>query len=167
MSTVDIQSQRLTTTESVQLFEFDFSNVGGSKVYIASGTEWKPGFGKLDTTWDGSVKTFEYIELEMSGVRSDLTGALAEPSLKVSCAKLWEFSSWSSSATGLNLSDYQGVRVRRQRLFYSLDNDTPFFPQTYYIKSVDEFNAYYISFTLTSTLGGDRLDLPSARKLEL
>lgn len=162
---VEIQTQKLVTQEVAQLYEFSFPT--GGYVYLASATEWEPGWGKLGPiSWETGPQTHEYIEIQMSGVRSDLTGALTEPNLIIAADKLWSFSSWSSATSGFtSLTDYQGIRVRRQRMFYDIGVHL-FFPQTYYIKSVDDFNAYSISFTLTPTLGGDKIDQPSARKLE-
>ena len=61
--------------------------------------------------------------------------------------------------------DYRGLRIRRQRIFY---NTTTFIaPQVFYVKTVDELTASTMSFTLTPSLGSERLDRPSARKLEI
>ena len=61
--------------------------------------------------------------------------------------------------------DYRGLRIRRQRFFYNVP--TLIIPQVFYVKSVDELNTSTISFTLTTSLGSERLDRPSARKMEI
>ena len=65
----------------------------------------------------------------------------------------------------MGLMDYRGVRVIRHRQFYN--TTVAVAPQVYYIKQLDELNPETISFTLTPNLGGDNLNQPSARKLEL
>jgi hypothetical protein len=165
MSNVEIQSQSLVTEETAQLYEI---LINGYYVYLASGLEYQSGFQNIDYTWNGSTKNFQYIEIAMSGVRSDLTGALSEPSLQIACDSLWKNDTWDTATFGFtSLAQYQGARVTRQRIFYDMAVRTTFFPQTYYIKEVSEFDAYSITFTLTPMLGGDTLDLPSARKLDL
>lgn len=166
MSTPVEQSQLLATNGVTSLFEFDFTSIGGStSVYLASSLQDINNPQPITIQWVNGVQTFEYIEIDMSGVRSDTTGNLAEPMLQIAAHRLWSFSDWASATSGFNLLDYRGLRVRRQRLFY--DTATVILPQTFYIKSVDELSSNVIAFSLTPMLGGDTVDKPSARKLEL
>ena len=158
MSTVNIQSQKLSTNWVAQLFQFRFP--AGNTVYLANALEWLPGWSKF---YNGQ---YDYVEIEMAGIRSDLTGALSEPSLRIASDKLWSNSGWAAATNGLSLSDYRGISVVRNRLFYNIGVNTTFYPQLFFVKSVDELSATEIVFTLTPLLGGDRLEQPSARKLE-
>lgn len=154
--TTSINTQSLVTEETAQLFDI---NINGYNIQLANGHQFAGGF----TT----IGNYQYIEIQMSGVRSDLTGAMSEPTLQIACDSLWKNDTWDTATFGFtSLAQYQGARVTRQRIFYD-DPNGFFFPQTYYIKEVSEFNARSITFTLTPMLGGDTLDLPSARKLDL
>ena len=85
-STPEIQSQSLVTQSIGQLMEFDFTSIGGSsKVYIANTQENETGtYEKLDITWtDGIEHTFEWIDFSLSNLRSDLTGQVSEPQLRI------------------------------------------------------------------------------------
>ena len=164
-----IQSQKLVTEATHELLEFDFTSIGGSaKVHIAQAHE-ELVFGEYtdsQLTWvDGNSYTFKRMDFQMSGIRSDLTGSVAEPSLKVAAYDLWQLSTWASATSGFSLMDYRGLKIRRQRLFFN--TSTYIAPQVYYVKTVDSLSATTIAFTLTPTLGSDRLDRPSARKLEI
>lgn len=169
MSTAIQETQGLVTEATYQLMEFDFTTIGGSaKIYLA--TDHQENTYQVYTdpvlTWvDGASHTFKRIDFKWSGLRSDLTGAIAEPNLSVAAYDLWQMSDWASATTGLNLMDYRGLRVRRARVFFGTSNFTPI--QTYYVKTVDELSATTISFTLTPSLGSEQMDQPSARKLEL
>lgn len=158
--TTSINTQNLVTEETAQLYDI---LINGYTVYLASGHNYAGGFTEIPAP----SGTYQYIEIVMSGVRSDLTGALSEPTLQIACDSLWKNDTWDSATFGFtSLAQYQGARVTRRRIFYD-DLNGIFFPQTYYIKEVSEFNARSITFTLTPMLGGDTLDLPSARKLDL
>lgn len=168
MTTPTIQSQKLVTEGTTQLLEFDFTSIGGStSVYLS--TEHSRPAGVYETVefpWiDGSSHTFDRLDFEVSGISCDLTGSIAEPKLKVAADSLWDISDWASATSGFGLMDYRGLRIRRQRFFYNIS--TLIIPQVFYVKSVDELNPSTISFTLTPSLGSERLDRPSARKLEI
>jgi len=170
VTSATIQSQKLSTNQVTSLFEIDFASVGGSaKVHLTDGLEQQPGgngeFETMQVNWFGSLTTFNHCEIELSGSRSDLTGNVAEPTLSIAADKLWSFSSWASATSGMNLMEYRGITVRRQRLFY--DTPTLIQPQVYFVKSVNELSSSSIIFTLTPMLGGDNSSKPSARKLEL
>jgi hypothetical protein len=164
-----IQSQRLVTEAVDELVEFDFTSIGGSaKVHISASheelvyREYTDG----EFTWvDGNSYTFKRMDFQISGVRSDLTGSVAEPTLKIAAYDLWQMSDWASATSGFGLMDYRGLKVRRQRLFFN--TNTYITPQVYYVKRVDSLSATTLTFTLTPSLGSDRLDRPSARKLEI
>jgi hypothetical protein len=170
---VTIESQKLATEGTVQLLEFDFTSIDGTAhVYVT--TEHMEVLGSLSsivTNWPdgdgGEIEdvTFNRIDFEMSGISSDLTGSVAEPTLKVAVDSLWALSDWSSAVSGFTIMDYRGIRVRRMRQFCET---TGFMSnQVFYVKSVDELSPTTISFTLTPSLGSERVDRPSARKLEL
>ena len=167
--TVSSEQQKLVTEAVLQYVEFDFTTIGRSnKVHITSDHNEPTYFNYVDPTqvWvDGNTYTFKRVDFSMSGLRSDLTGQIAEPTLTVAADSLWALPEWTSATDGMSLLDYRGVRVSRQRTFYNIL--TYITPQVYFIKHIDEFNADRITFTLTPTLGGENLNQPSARKLEL
>ena len=168
MTTPTIQSQKLVTEGTIQCLEFDFTTVGGStSVYVSTEHEQNAGvYEPVEANWiDGNDHTFHRLDFQVSGISCDLTGSVPEPSLKVAADSLWDISDWSSATTGFGLMDYRGLRIRRQRFFYNIS--TLIIPQVFYVKSVDELNPSTISFTLTPSLGSERLDRPSARKLEI
>ena len=168
MTTPTIQSQKLVTEGTIQCLEFDFTSIGGStSVYVSTEHNQPSGaYVPVEATWiDGSSHTFHRLDFEVSGISCDLTGSIAEPKLKVAADSLWDISDWSSATSGFGLMDYRGLRIRRQRFFYNVP--TLIIPQVFYVKSVDELNPSTISFTLTPSLGSERLDRPSARKLEI
>lgn len=170
MSSAKAESQKLVTQATMQLMEFDFTTVGGSE-HIYLGTEHNEqgynNFVDVQTNWvDGSTHTFTRCDFQWSGLRSDLTGAIAEPNLSVAALDLWAIPGWASATSNMGLMDYRGLRVRRARKFYNFTN-TFVAIQTYYVKTVDELTATTISFTLTPSLGSEQMDQPSARKLEL
>ena len=161
-------SQKLVTEATLQLLEFDFTSIGGTAhVYVSTEhMEDASGYIPVVGNWiDGASHTFNRLDFEMSGISCDLTGSVAEPTLKVAVASLWALSDWASATSGFSLMDYRGLRVRRQRQFFN--TTTLIIPQVFYVKSVDELSASTITFTLTPSLGSERLDRPSARKLEL
>ena len=168
MTTPTIQSQKLVTEGTIQCLEFDFTSIGGStSVYVSTEHNQPSGaYVPVEATWiDGSSHTFHRLDFQISGVSCDLTGSVPEPSLKVAADSLWDISDWSSATTGFGLMDYRGLRIRRQRFFYNVS--TLIIPKVFYVKSVDELNPSTISFTLTPSLGSERLDRPSARKMEI
>ena len=168
MTTPTIQSQKLVTEGTIQCLEFDFTSIGGStSVYVSTEHNQPSGaYVPVEATWiDGSSHTFHRLDFQISGVSCDLTGSVPEPSLKVAADSLWDISDWSSATTGFGLMDYRGLRIRRQRFFYNVS--TLIIHQVFYVKSVDELNPSTISFTLTPSLGSERLDRPSARKMEI
>jgi len=161
-------SQKLVTEGTLQLLEFDFTPIGGSAhVYVSTEhMEDASGYIPVVTTWsDGASHTFNRIDFQMSGISCDLTGSVAEATLKVASDSLWALSDWASATSSFGLMDYRGLRVRRQRQFFN--TTTLIAPQVFYVKSVDELSATTITFTLTPSLGSERLDRPSARKLEI
>lgn len=169
-----IQSQRLVTEAVDELVEFDFTSIGGSaKVHISASHEelLYREYTDGQFTWvDGNSYTFKRMDFQISGVRSDLTGSVAEPTLKIAAASLWDLPEWQAGtrygqADQFGLMDYRGLKVRRQRLFFN--TNTYITPQVYYVKRVDSLSATTLTFTLTPSLGSDRLDRPSARKLEI
>lgn len=166
----DIQSQLLVTQAIVELYEFDFTTVGGTaKVYLANSQEsdGSGGFQKGDIQWDdeAGVQTFEWIDTQISGLRSDLTGQVAEPTLKIASHDLWQISSWANATSGFSMLDYRGVGVNRKRLFYNTWYNM--IPQRYFIKNVDELSLTSMTFTLTPSLGTENGNKPSARKFEI
>mgnify|MGYP005989994801 FL=1 len=169
MTTSTIQSQKLVTPAVDELLEFDFTAISGSaKVHIAGNHEelvYREYTDPIITWVDGVSYTFKRIDFEVSGISCDLTGSVAEPRLRLASDSLWSLSDWASATSGFGLMDYRGLRIRRQRIFY---NTTTFIaPQVFYVKTVDELTASTLSFTLTPSLGSERLDRPSARKLEI
>ena len=172
MSSANAESQKLVTQATMQLMEFDFTTIGGSAhVYLCTEHNEPSYYNFVDvqTNWvDNATHTFKRCDFEWSGLRSDLTGAIAEPSLKVAAVDLWNITEWASAISNMNmgLMDYRGLRVRRARKFYNFQNSFVAI-QTYYVKTVDELSATTISFTLTPSLGSEQMDQPSARKLEL
>jgi hypothetical protein len=168
MTTPTIQSQKLVTEGTIQCLEFDFTSIGGSSsVYVSTEHNQPSGaYIPVVANWiDGSSHTFDRLDFEVSGISCDLTGSIAEPKLKLAADSLWSLSDWASATSGFGLMDYRGLRVRRQRFFYNIT--ALIIPQVFYVKSVDELNPSTISFTLTPSLGSERLDRPSARKLEI
>jgi len=170
MSSANAESQKLVTQATMQLMEFDFTTIGGSAHIYLCTEHNEPtynNFVDVQTNWiDGSVPTFKRCDFQWSGLRSDLTGQIAEPNLSVAAVDLWDIAGWASATSGKNLMDYRGLRVRRARKFYNFQNNFVAI-QTYYVKTVDELSATTISFTLTPSLGSEQMDQPSARKLEL
>jgi hypothetical protein len=168
MTTVTIESQKLATEGTVQLLEFDFTSIDGSAHVYVTTEHMEPSgsYIPIVTTWyDGVSHTFNRLDFEMSGISSDLTGSIAEPTLKVAVGSLWALSDWATATIGFNLMDYRGLKIRRMRQFYNTTGLMS--PQVFYIKSVDELTPSTITFTLTPSLGSERLDSPSARKLEI
>ena len=169
MSTAIQETQGLVTEATYQLMEFDFTTINGSeKIYLSTDHQENTYQVYTDPVLgcvDGQSHTFKRIDFKWSGLRSDLTGAIAEPNLSVAAYDLWQMSEWASATTGRTLMDYRGLRVRRARVFFGTSNFTPI--QTYFVKTVDELSATTISFTLTPSLGSEQMDQPSARKLEL
>jgi len=173
MTTPTIQSQKLVTEGTIQCLEFDFTSIGGSSsVYVSTEHNQPSGaYIPVVANWiDGSSHTFDRLDFEVSGISCDLTGSIAEPKLKVAADSLWNISEWRTAtkygqSDQFGLMDYRGLRVRRQRFFYNIT--ALIIPQVFYVKSVDELNPSTISFTLTPSLGSERLDRPSARKLEI
>lgn len=168
MTTPTIQSQKLVTEGTIQCLEFDFTSIGGStSVYVSTEHEQNAGvYEPVEANWiDGNDHTFHRLDFQVSGISCDLTGSIPEATLKVAADSLWNISDWSSATTGFGLMDYRGLRIRRQRFFYNVP--TLIIPQVFYVKSVDELNPSTISFTLTPSLGSERLDRPSARKMEI
>ena len=173
MTTPTIQSQKLVTEGTIQCLEFDFTSIGGStSVYVSTEHNQPSGaYVPVEATWiDGSSHTFHRLDFQISGVSCDLTGSVPEPSLKVAADSLWNISEWRTAtkygqSDQFGLMDYRGLRIRRQRFFYNVS--TLIIPQVFYVKSVDELNPSTISFTLTPSLGSERLDRPSARKMEI
>ena len=168
MTTPTIQSQKLVTEGTIQLLEFDFTSIGGSSsVYVSTEHNQVSGsYVPLQATWiDGASHTFDRLDFEVSGISCDLTGSVAEPKLKLAADSLWDISGWASATSGFGLMDYRGLKIRRMRQFYNTTGTMN--NQVFYVKSVDELSATTITFTLTPSLGSERLDRPSARKLEL
>jgi len=166
-STPQIQAQKLATEAIGQLMEFDFRAIGGSnRVYVAN-TQENEGSGNanLDITWDGAERTFQHIDFSLSNLRSDLTGQVAEPTLKIAAHDLFAISDWATATTNFTMMDYRGLKVKRMRLFFN--TPTLIDPQTYFVKSVDELSAEQMVFTLTASLGTENGNKPSARKLEI
>lgn len=166
----EIAAQLLVTNQVVDLYEFDFTTVGGTaKVYLANGQEYDGlgGYQKVDIQWDDEVgvQTFEWIDTRISGLRSDLTGQVAEPQLTIASYDLWQISAWATATSGFDMADYRGIGVNRKRLFY--DTWYNMIPQRYFVKSVDELSASTITFTLTPSLGTENGNKPSARKFEV
>jgi len=168
------ESQQLVTEATFQLLELDFTTIGGSAhVYLSTEHSEAIAYRQYDDptiTWTDGPHTFKRIDFQMSGISSDLTGAVAEPTLNIAAADLWLIPAWQTGTTKadgtkFNLMDYRGLRVRRQRMFFG--TTTLITPQVFYVKSVDQLSATTITFTLTPSLGSERLDRPSARKLEI
>lgn len=165
-STPQIQAQSLATESIGQLMEFDFRSIGGThRVFVANTQENEGTYANLDITWDGSERTFQHIDFSMSNLRSDLTGQVAEPTLKIAAHDLFAISDWASATTNFTMMDYRGLKIKRMRLFFN--TPTLIDPQTYFVKSVDELSAEQMVFTLTASLGTENGNKPSARKLEI
>ena len=165
---VTVESQKLVTEGTLQLLEFDFTSIGGSAhVYVTTEhMEVSGSLAPIVTTWvDGASHTFNRLDFQVAGISCDLTGSVAEPSLKVAAASLWALSDWATATSGFGLMDYRGLKIRRMRQFYNTTGTMN--NQVFYVKSVDELTPSTISFTLTPSLGSERLDRPSARKLEI
>ena len=173
MTTPTIQSQKLVTEGTIQCLEFDFTSIGGStSVYVSTEHEQNAGvYEPVEANWiDGNDHTFHRLDFQVSGISCDLTGSIPEATLKVAADSLWNISEWRTAtkygqSDQFGLMDYRGLRIRRQRFFYNIS--TFIIPQVFYVKSVDELNPSTISFTLTPSLGSERLDRPSARKMEI
>lgn len=166
-STPEIQSQLLVTQAIATLMEFDFRSIDGSaRVFISNSQERVGGVTqKMDITWDGALRTFEHVDFTISQLRSDLTGQITEPTLTVAADTLWDISGWSTETSSMNLMDYRGLKVKRQRLFFN--TPTLIAPQTFFVKNVEELSASQIVFTLTPSMGTENGNKPSARKLEI
>lgn len=165
---ITVETQKLVTEGTVQLMEFDFTSIGGSAHVYVSTEHMEPSgsYIPIVTTWvDGASHTFNRLDFQMSGISCDLTGSIAEPTLKVASDSLWAISDWATATSGFGLMDYRGLRVRRMRQFFNVSGLMSH--QVFYVKSVDELSASTITFTLTPSLGSERLDRPSARKLEI
>lgn len=160
MTTAQIERQKLLTQAINQQVIFDFTTIGRSGIVYLIDNHTEP-------TANNYVDPLPYrrIDFQMSGLRSDLTGQIAEPSIVLASQSLWDLTEWQTATNGMGLMDYRGVRVIRYRRFYN--TTVAVAPQVYYIKQLDELNPETISFTLTPNLGGDNLNQPSARKLEL
>jgi hypothetical protein len=170
MSLPAIVSSKLATSPITDLYEFDFTQIGGSaKIYISSGQEGdgSGGLQKLDIAWDDEVgvKVFEHCDLQISNLRSDLTGQVAEPQLTVAAKTLWDISGWATATSNFGMMNYRGLGVNRKRLFYSTWYNM--IPQRFFVKSVDELTPEQITFTLTPSLGTENGEKPSARKLDI
>lgn len=159
-STPEIERQKLVTEAVMQLVVFDFTTIGRSGVIYLTDNHVENTYGIYE-----EPAPYKRLDFQMSGLRSDLTGQIAEPTITLASASLWELPEWQSATSGMDMMDYRGVRVQRQRLFYNTSNSIV--PQVYYIKQVEELNPETITFTLTPNLGGDNFNQPSARKLEL
>lgn len=159
-STPEIERQKLVTNAVMQLVVFDFTTIGRSGVVYLIDNHVEN-----DAAVYYEPAPYKRIDFQMSGLRSDLTGQIAEPTITLASASLWELPEWQSATNGMDMMDYRGVRVYRERKFYNTDNSIV--PQVYYIKQVEELNPESITFTLTPNLGGDNFNQPSARKLEL
>jgi len=165
-STPQIQAQSLATESIGQLMEFDFRAIGGThRVFVANTQEFETSYANLDITWDGAERTFQHIDFSMSNLRSDLTGQVAEPTLRIAAHDLFAISDWASATTNFTMMDYRGLKIKRMRLFFN--TPTLIDPQTYFVKSVDELSAEQMVFTLTASLGTENGNKPSARKLEI
>ena len=170
-TTPTIESQKLVTPQIAQLMEFDFRSIGGSaRVFLANQQEGdgSGGYQKIDIEWPTSsspVRVFEHIDFTISSLRCDLTGSIAEPTLSIAAYDLWQISGWASATSSLSLMDYRGLKMQRQRLFYS--TPTMIAPQTFFVKNVDELTPEVITFTLTPSMGTENGNKPSARKLEI
>lgn len=165
---ITVETQKLVTEGTVQLMEFDFTSIGGSAHVYVSTEHMEPSgsYIPIVTTWvDGASHTFNRLDFQMSGISCDLTGSIAEPTLKVASDSLWAISDWATATSSFGLMDYRGLRVRRMRQFFNVSGLMSH--QVFYVKSVDELSASTITFTLTPSLGSERLDRPSARKLEI
>jgi hypothetical protein len=165
-----IVSAKFVTLPITDLYEFDFTAIGGSaKIYIASGQEGdgSGGLQKLDIAWDDEVgeKVFEHCDLQISNLRSDLTGQVAEPQLTVAAKTLWDISAWATATNNFGMMNYRGLAVNRKRLFYGTYYSM--IPQRFFVKSVDDLSPEQITFTLTPSLGTENGEKPSARKLEI
>ena len=171
---ITVESQKLVTEGTVQLLEFDFTSIGGSAHVYVTTEHMQPSSAYIPivTNWDDgdggviSNVTFNRLDFEISGISADLTGSIAEPTLKVAVDSLWALSDWSSAVSGFtSLMDYRGLKIRRMRQFYNTAGTMS--NQVFYVKSVDELTPSRITFKLTPSLGSERLDRPSARKLEI
>lgn len=167
MSQIDVTSQKLVTESVAQLVEFDFRAIGGSsRVFICNELEGGYiNYTKMTSLWDGVNRTFEHVDFTLSELRSDLTGQVTEPTLTVAAQSLWDISAWASATSSLNLMQYRGLKVVRQRKFYNISD--VFLKQTLYVKEIAELTPEVITFTLTPSLGTENGDKPSARKLEI
>ena len=167
MTTPIITSQKLVTESILTLMEFDFRSIGGSeRVFLGNELEGSVSNPyELTSVWDGAERTFKHIDFTISSLRSDLTGSIAEPTLSIAAFDLWQISGWASATSGLSLMDYRGLKMKRQRLFYS--TPTLIAPQTFFVKNVDELTPEVITFTLTPSMGTENGNKPSARKLEI
>lgn len=148
--------QKLVTEPIIDLIEFDFTSIGrGEHTYIASS------YDSLGQPFQWGVNTYDRVDFLAHGFLTDLTGYVAEPTLTVAADTLFGLMSWPN----LDLVDYRGVIVRRRRVFESATD--PVQPQRYFIKKVVSFTATEITFSLTPSLGTERLNRASARKMEI
>lgn len=157
------EAQKLVTEAVIDLVEFDFTSIGGTaKVYIASSLQ--DGIGpqtgqQVKYVWDGN--SYEHVDFNTSGLASDLTGGVIEPTLTVAADSLWAIAAWPN----LSLINYRGVVVKRRRLFENETNAIQ--PQTFYIKKVESLNSTEVTFVLTPSRSFEQLNRKSARTLEL
>jgi hypothetical protein len=167
MTTPVIQSQKLVTESILTLMEFDFRSIGGTaRVFVSNELEGSiiaPEY--VESVWDGASRTFYHIDFTISQLRSDLTGQITEPTISIAAHDLWQLTDWANATSSLNLMDYRGLKIKRQRKFYNVS--TLVLPQTLYVKNVEELTPTTITFTLTPSLGTENGNKPSARKLEL
>lgn len=184
--TLSSEVQKLLTNASVNIYKFDFSPIGvNTQVYLANSFQASTSgdlpwthrgfdfngieyfgfrFDQYDVDWfDGA--NHHYVGIKASGFSNDMTGQIANPTLSMSAYDLWQVPEWAAATSGLNISDYRGVIVLRQRVFYNVP--TPIIPQRYFIQSVNSLDSAELNITLTPTLGNENLNLPSARYLEL
>lgn len=165
--TPEKSSQRLVTESILTLMEFDFRSIGGTeRVFVSNELEGSVATpAEVTSTWDGATRTFKHIDFSISQLRSDLTGQITEPTLSIAAYDLWQISDWSTATSSMNLMDYRGLKIKRQRKFYNIS--TLVIPQTFFVKNVEELSATTLVFTLTPSLGTENGNKPSARKLEI
>jgi phage-related protein len=187
MSTPSEEVQKLLTNTIVNLYKFDFSSIGiNSQIYFATSFQtsvsgdqpWnyrglinnngEEVFGfrldQFDANWyDGA--NHHYVGIKGDGFANDMTGQVSNPTLTMAAYDLWKIPEWAAITAGLNISDYRGVTVFRQRIFYNVL--TPIIPQRYFIQGVENLDSATFKITLTPTLGNENLSQPSARTLEL
>lgn len=155
--TANVEARKLVTQPIISALTLDFSTVDISARIDIANTSNPDG-----TNWTNAGKIYEHVDFSVIGSSSQLTERISEPQVTIAADKLFDITGYP---TTLSLSGYRGVRVTRYRIF---DGDTtPILEQQYFVKRVEEFTATTITFTLTPTLGFDKMNMPSARKLEL